>query len=154
MENQGLDVDVKLVSWSRLMLFDPPPPEFVVEGIIPRKGVTLITGEGGIEKSFMLMDLENHGHAITRRALKLAVGRAVSGFVGREPEVQIAKNTDPQWANLRLDTQPGIDHLKRAIDTVRPVLVTIDPLTVVHGSDENDNVMMRRITRALQVIAE
>jgi len=98
--------DLKFLSWSDIIRRTVPPPEFQVENLVPLRGVTLITGEGGIGKSFMLMamayatatgtsflgrfgcrrggalilDMENDDSTVIRRAQKVLIAhRQVAG---------------------------------------------------------------------------
>lgn len=75
MRIEDFGVDLEFMSWSDIIRRTVPPPEFQVEGLVPLRGVTLITGEGGIGKSFMLIAMAYAIATGTRFLGKFACGR-------------------------------------------------------------------------------
>ena len=166
-------------SWSALLKRPVTPVEFVVDGLIPRRGVTLITGEGGIGKSItgmdlaysvgsgsrflhkfecvqgpvLYVDLENEEASITRRVQKITAGRLECGDTEDEIPVYVVKKGDLAEARLSIDDQRGKAALCNSIERYRPSLLIIDPLVAVHSKDENSNVEMRQVITTLQEIA-
>ncbi|MDO8587613.1 MAG: AAA family ATPase [Armatimonadota bacterium] len=149
--------------------------EFVVEGLVPLRGVTLMTGEGGIGKSYLLMDmamsvaggqpfldtftcrqgpvciidLENDENSIARRTQKLLRARGVSDL-----PTHIARKGGPAEAELAIDKEPSLKALTEGLEAVRPIALIIDPLTAAHSKDENDNMAMRSVIRTLSRLAQ
>lgn len=166
-------------TWQALLMREVVPPEFVVDGLIPRRGVTLLMGEGGIGKSFvvidlaysvgsggkflyhfdctpggvLIVDLENDEATIARRIQKINAGRhEVDGSTCAVP-VFIVRKDDLSAVELRIDEEKGKDALCKLVEQHRPQLLVIDPLVAIHGSDENDNLKMRQLIMRLQDIA-
>lgn len=155
------------------------PPEFVVEGIVPRRGVTLVTGEGGIGKSFMLidmafsisngkkflghfdclkgpvsiMDLENDESTIALRTKKVFFGRIEEDDFDSDAPMYIIKKGGLADAEFQVDSEKGLQSLDKYLEERKPVALIIDPLTAAHSRDENDNIAMRSIIRSLQKLA-
>jgi len=164
-------------TWQALLSQDFTPPEFVVSGLIPRRGVTLLTGEGGIGKSFvtlelaysvasgsdflgnfstvqgpvLMLDLENDESTIALRARKITAGRQNGATASTSIPVFVARKGELPEARINLEKDRPA--LCRAIEAYCPVLLVIDPLVAVHGHDENNNVEMRVVISTLQDIA-
>lgn len=146
------------------------PPDFLVEGLVPARGVTMFTGEGGIGKSFIVLDLslavasgekflgrfeckdggvlvvdlENDVQMMARRFRRVSRGR---GFAGAN--VSWVRKDDAGFAHLRVDTDTGRSMLESTIAAHKPRLLVIDPMVAIHGQDENSNVAMRQVMMEL-----
>lgn len=166
-------------TWQALLNREVTPPDFICEGLIPRRGVTLLTGEGGIGKSFLsldlaysvaggdkflhnfdcvqgpvlMIDLENDEASIARRVQKITVGRRESKETIDDIPVYVVKKGDLENAALHIDEERGKAALRNAIESYCPSLLIIDPLVAIHGKDENDNLAMRQVVMLLQEIA-
>lgn len=151
------------------------PVEWVVDRLVPRRGVTMLSGEGGIGKSFFAMDLaiavacgqpfvntfdavqgpvlyvdmENDEGTIGRRIDQLSRGRAVEA--GELP-IFIPKRGKP-GVELQMDTPEGRAWLWGAICEHKPVMVVVDSLIAIHNGDENSNVAMRQLMAGLDGMA-
>lgn len=149
--------------------------DWTVEGLVPTRGVTILSGEGGIGKSFVALDmglavasgglfagqfqcaggpvlyvdLENDEGTIGRRLSQLAAGRGLkmSGL-----PMFIPKRGHPGVA-LQLDTAAGRAWLSSAVELHKPKLVVVDSLIAAHSGDENNNVLMRQLMSGMDAIA-
>jgi KaiC/GvpD/RAD55 family RecA-like ATPase len=168
-----------LWTWQALLKREVTPPEFVVDGLIPRRGVTMLTGEGGIGKSWvaielaysvgsgsrflgqfdclegpvLIVDLENDESTIARRAQKITTGRMELDGKSEYISAFIVRKDDLGQATLHIDDEKGKKKLCETIEGCSPVLMIVDPLVAVHSKDENDNMAMRQVIMTLQEIA-
>ncbi|HEY4930056.1 MAG TPA: AAA family ATPase [Terriglobales bacterium] len=143
---------------------DIQPPEWLIDGLIPRGSLTLWVGTDGCAKSWLALamadavasggaflgrqcahsialylDYENPDHEIKRRIGKIVDGdnpllKHWGHWVGVEPP-QIG---DPLLLNMCEEAQP---------------LLIVDPLRYAHGGDENDSGEMTKVMRHLRSYA-
>lgn len=151
------------------------PVEWVLDKLVPRRGVTMLSGEGGIGKSFFALDIamavatgrpfvktfettqgpviyvdmENDEGTIGRRIAQLALGRGVDGA---SLPLYVPKRGKP-GVELQMDTPEGRAWLWGAICEHNPVLVVLDSLIALHSGDENSNVAMRQLMAGLDGMA-
>lgn len=166
-------------TWSALLKRELTPPEFIVDGLIPRRGVTIITGEGGIGKSFItlelaysvatgskflshfhnltgpviMIDLENDEASITRRAQKITAGKRESETVPDHIPVYGVEKGNLVVSELHIDQSKGREALYSSVENYCPCLLIVDPLIAIHSKDENDNGAMRQVIMDLQELA-
>ncbi|MEP7306320.1 MAG: AAA family ATPase [Acidobacteriota bacterium] len=106
-------------------LMDLPDPEFIVDGVLPRKGVCVLYGPSGAAKTTMVAGLtiavatgtDWFGHRVCRRGASVYVATEdVSGFKVRLRAAKIA-------ANLSLEHCIGVYTFPEPIDLRDPVSV-------------------------------
>ncbi len=153
----------------------PEEVDFTVDGLVPTSGVTIFSGEGGIGKSFIALDLamavasgtafadrfpcqagpviyvdlENDEGTIGRRLKRLGMGRGIDPT--RLPLYLPQRGTP--GVELQQDTPEGRAWLWTVIQKYRPRLVVIDSLIACHSGDENNNVLMRQLVSGLDGMA-
>jgi KaiC/GvpD/RAD55 family RecA-like ATPase len=149
--------------------------EFIVDGLVPSRGVTIFSGEGGIGKSFIALDmalavasggdfakiypcrkggvlyvdLENDESTLGRRLVQLARGRELDVDA---LEIHVPKRGQ-EGVELEIDTPDGRAWLRTAVKRYSPCLLVVDSLIAAHRSDESNNVMMRQLMAGLDSIA-
>jgi len=149
--------------------------EFVVEGLVPSNGVTILSGEGGIGKSFIALDialcvagggtfaklfecrrgpvlyidLENDDHTLGSRIRRMCVGR---GIDVKGLPIVVPKRYAPGVC-LVLDTVEGRAWLRAAVRKYQPTLTVVDSLIAAHYGDENSNPVMRQFVGGLDAVA-
>lgn len=168
-------------SWSlqEMLTADVTPPEFIIEGLVPRRGVSIMTAAPGSGKSFLnidmglavcaggkflqhfetvkgpvlLVDLENDQPNMMKRIQQVYASRIETEDLPPDSPMEMVKREER--LDLRVDMPASRAALIKRIEAVKPVLVIIDPLVAVHGQEENDNVAMRnQVFRPLKMIAE
>ena len=149
--------------------------EFTVGSLVPTNGVTIFSGEGGIGKSFLALDLafavasggefadrfpcesgpviyidlENDEATIGRRLKQLGIGRGVDPTT---LPLYLPRRGMP-GVELQQDTPEGRAWLWAAVRKYQPRLVVIDSLIACHSGDENNNVLMRQLMGGLDGLA-
>jgi AAA domain-containing protein len=147
-----------------IMTMEIPPIEYLVDGMISRKTITLWTGTDGTAKTYLLqkmsiavamggeflgrrcqrapvlyLDYENPSFAVRER-LDLMAGGPIGGL--------------KVWGTWLEQQPPQISHellLTIAKDT-KPLIV-IDPFRYAHGAEENDSTEMMRVMQCLRYCA-
>jgi predicted ATP-dependent serine protease len=162
----------ELTSYKQLMTEPLKPLEWVLEGFIPKVGVSLLTGDGGIGKSWvalylaqcvasgtnflgiypvtqgkvLIIDEENHKTVIRSRCEKLHLGTSTTN---RDLEISFLENK-----GIYIDNNNDFVGLSKAIKEFGPSLVIIDALVRVHTKDENSAMEMRDVFRRAKRIAD
>lgn len=169
------DDPLKCYSAHDLTGLAPTEVEFTVDRLVPSNGVTIFSGEGGIGKSFIALDmamavacggtfadrfackqgpvlyvdLENDPGTIGRRLKQLAIGRGVDPD---SLDIYFPMYGMP-GVELQQDTSEGRAWLWAAVKKYQPRLVVIDSLIACHSGDENNNVAMRQLMSGLDGLA-
>lgn len=130
----------------------PPPPNWLVEGLISKGDVTLIVGPSGIGKSWLTLGLATavaEGHPEFLGLPVLAHGNVL--YADQENPLDVVLHRLHQlgledtgmgrlrylWnCGVRLDNDP-VKFMDEAID-FDPVLIVLDSLTRLHTQDENN----------------
>lgn len=148
----------------------PSPEDWVVPGLVPRAGVTILGGPPKACKTYVLLDM----------ALAVATGKPFCGFFPAFPGRVMAfleedtkrrirsrlwwlargRGLDPRglgdairlsvMTGFRLDRDGFLDRLEAEIAAFRPSVLMFDALARLHSADENDRTAMRAITVPLQ----
>ena len=160
---------------AELMEQAPDEVEFTVGSLVPTNGVTIFSGEGGIGKSFIALDLafavasggnfaeifpcqqgpviyidlENDEGTIGRRLKQLGLGRGVDPTT---LPLYLPRRGLP-GVELQQDTPEGRAWLWSAVRKYRPRLIVIDSLIACHSGDENNNVLMRQLMGGMDGLA-
>jgi hypothetical protein len=147
-----------------IMTMEIQPIEYLVDGLIARKTITLWAGMGGTAKSFLAermavavatgsqflgrrcqqaqvlyLDYENPSFAVRER-LDLMAGGPINGLKvwGTWLEQQPPQITNELLLSIAKETKP---------------LIIVDPLRFAHGADENDSTEMSGIMQLLRYCA-
>ena len=149
--------------------------QFTVGSLVPTNGVTIFSGEGGIGKSFIALDLafavasggmfagqfpcqqgpviyidlENDERTLGRRLKRLGIGRGIDPAA---LPFYLPRRGMP-GVELQQDTPDGRAWLWAALRKYQPRLVVIDSLIACHSGDENNNVLMRQLMSGLDGLA-
>lgn len=127
----------------------PPPPQWLVEGLVSLGDVTLLAGPSGIGKSWLTMALsiataDNHqqfiGHDVKAHGPVLYIDQENPSDViyNRMNRLGLKNKQNIRYlwnANIRLDRNP--DELLDEVLDYRPKLIVLDSLTRIHTQDEN-----------------
>jgi hypothetical protein len=152
----------------------PPEPSWLVLGLVPADNVTLISGDGGLGKSNLIMQLAHcvrgggfwmgrqckKGAVIyvsaeeTRREMHYRFARIAKRIVltGKDPDFQIklvglAEEEDTDVAMIedgRVVGTPLMDWIEKQVAEIEAVLLVLDAAADVHG---NINEILRRDVR-------
>jgi hypothetical protein len=78
-------LDLKPLSFKQLLAVPPPP--MLVEGLVPQRGITLLTSDGGVGKTFLVMEMMRC--MIMNQLLfgKLKVQRGCIAFFGQDDSI-------------------------------------------------------------------
>ncbi len=160
------EIKVKRKPLSISELYDLPEserPEFLVEGIIPEKGITIIGGHPGSGKSWITLEI----------ARAVATGtKFVNEFGSKQSPVLIVDEENGFWemrrrleslgfergSNIHLSCQLEFkldekDDVKEMIELCEEHsigLIILDPLTNLHYKEENSAKEMQIVLSALQ----
>lgn len=160
---------------AELMQQAPDEVDFTIDSLVPTHGVTIFSGEGGIGKSFIALDLafavasgsdfvgrfpcrqgpviyidlENDEGTIGRRLKQIGIGRGIDPTT---LPLYLPRRGMP-GVELQQDTPEGRAWLWSVIQKYHPRLVVIDSLIACHSGDENNNVLMRQLVGGLDGLA-
>ena len=147
-----------------LTTLDIKPVQYIVAGIIPRGTVTLLTGDPGVGKSYLLFAL---GIALARgtdflgRATEqtkvLILDRENPNSLQLERQWKIAKGAEPSlkvWGQWLPDPPPmlGDPRLVEIAKVHKPTMI-FDSLVRFHEGDENDASEMRDVMSFCRTLA-
>ncbi|WFS07762.1 bifunctional DNA primase/polymerase [Methylobacterium sp. 391_Methyba4] len=162
------------LSFTRPIAFagrDPPPREWLVDGLIPRRKTTILTGDGGVGKSLLgqqLLTCVDQGADWLGR--KVVQGRVLGVFSEddtdelwrrqRDIGAPLEKLEGTSWWSAD-DLAAGgcvlmdftrehpagkatafFEKLRRAIAEIRPAVVLLDPVANMFGGSELDRVQV------------
>ena len=142
--------------------------EFLVKPYIVKRSLTLIVGEGGASKSWLLLDLaiagaleqcwmgqqcvkfsslifDEDGSEIetVRRYKRLCAARLVAHD---DPRLKESFSMIPAQG-LKLDDKLQVQRVQDTIEAYKPDLVGLDALVAIHGREENSNNEMKFVMR-------
>jgi hypothetical protein len=135
-------------------LANEPPPEMLIEGIFPERGVAIIYGASGSMKSFLMIALGMHvafgldldGAAVKQRPVLFLLNEGQAGFSLR-CEAWLKENGEPRPENLRIakmtphlpHDSPNDQFIELAEEmNFSPGLIVIDSFSkATLGSDDN-----------------
>lgn len=153
---------LRFVPWNEFESREFHDPEWAVENLIPADGITILSGQPGSFKTWMILDL----------AISVAQGRPFAGKfeASQSPVLIIDEENQPRLIQARLrklgvgkDDQIHIlsrkefriqkeDEVSRVIAQCKEMgvkLVIIDSLVRIHGSDENSSTEMSKVFREI-----
>lgn len=147
-----------------------PPPEWLIDHVLPEGGMAVLYGPPGAGKTFVALNivrsvaagLDWFGHA-TKQSLPLYVSAEGGSGIGKRVAADLfysnltAKQVDVMWL---LDTLPlyngssEVDRLMERIDEVdrRPGLVVVDTLARCFDGDENQQLDMNRFVSGIDAL--
>ncbi len=162
-DNQGLAISLK----DFLRSPQAQPPTFLVEEIVPREAVVMLSAAPGAGKTMFAMDL----------GLKVAAGQPFLGRKTEKANILLIGEDAPPWdyaaiarkllrgapppAGFYVIVERGFQLLEgvwrqKLEDRIRAQeigLVVVDTLRAVHGLDENDSAHMQQVMNALRAIS-
>ncbi len=164
---------VRTVCPSEFLAVPRPQLEWLVTGLIPKPAYLLLLGQPKAGKSFLAWDiatavasgsslmghscpapqkvlyiqLDTKEHAWTER-LK---GFAEAGINLNIPNLRLV-HQDDMLLPLTITTQAGQHWLKELLTQEDPALVIMDVLREMHGEDENDSTVMKKVFDAMEPI--
>jgi hypothetical protein len=140
---------------------------------IPKRGVTIVAGDGGVGKSVMVVDICTRVTTGTEfpDGSPCRKGRVLLFNAEDDPETVLRPRFDAHRADCKLVTIQGQDAktplnlgdrdgiglkaLEKACETSGIELLVIDPLTAyMAGKDINDDAQVRAVLRPLTLIAQ
>lgn len=142
---------------------------WAIEGIVPANGVTILSGDSGVGKTWLAVDL-GIAYALGRKWLgRFSTTPGPVLFIDEESGTELlaerlrclAQDSFKQqiplltvvWQRVELDTPEGKDRLKTTIRKYSAKLVVVDSLVRVHSRDENSAGEMKIVMTALADIA-
>ncbi|HVM79910.1 MAG TPA: AAA family ATPase [Stellaceae bacterium] len=162
---------------------EPPAAEWLAEGLIPKRQVTLLTGDGGLGKSMLLLQLlaaasrgkqwlgrsvmpcrsvalfcEDEEAEIWRRMLPICrfYGCEIADLV-EDVHIRAEVEDDNFLVEAKrwdpLEPTALLTRLERAIHEIRPGIVGLDSAYDVFGGDDVDNRHARDFVKLLRSIA-
>jgi hypothetical protein len=168
---QAKPPQLRSVTASDLLAEPEPAFDSLVDGLVPACGVVLLAGDPKSFKTLEALQLAvTVGHADVGRFLDRDVQHGPVIFVEEEgsrhklrERVQMMStglglSTPPEihfalHEGLRLDERPSVALLTALVAEVKPRLVVLDPLVMLHSGDENKASEMGRVMRALIALA-
>ncbi len=161
----------KLTSYRELMAKPPKPAEWVLERMIPKVGVSILAGDGGIGKSWLALHLalcvangtkflgrfqitqgkvliiDEEGSETSTR-LRCENLHASTPIVNRNLDIRISENS-----GINIDNDDDFEWLLKTVKEFCPSLVIIDSLIRVHNKDENSANEMQGVLRQAKRLA-
>src|SRR5258708_6219765 len=147
-----------------------PTPEWLIDGVLPENGTSLLYGKSGLGKSFLgadmayavLTGLPWHGREVKRGAVVYVATEGKEGM-GKRFNALRQRADNPQEAPARLLKRPvnllDTDEVSSFIAYVQAVggvrLVVLDTLNrCMPGADENSNAVMGAAVTGAERIAD
>ncbi|KHO50610.1 MAG: hypothetical protein QT04_C0050G0019 [archaeon GW2011_AR11] len=163
------EVEKNLISWSELILEDIPPISWLIEKIIPVKGVAVISGDSGSCKTYIAL-LITHSISEGKNFLKkfgsqrgkiLYIDEENSLISIRERILKLVSEvTDMeeiyflQGKNVKLDDDIWKLRLEELIIKIKPRLIVIDSLVRFLQGDENSARDVRKIFETIKYLLD
>jgi RecA-family ATPase len=163
---------VRLLNLTDYPTLDRPNMGWVIEGLLPRPGLTMLLGPPKSGKTFLALQVALAvaggtpfaGRAVTRtRVLYLQFDasdadwqmmiRGVAAHVAIPRDIYTI-HPDDMLYGLNLLYHPHYQYLDEAIRTCDPGLVIIDVLREIHNADEDDSTEQKVVGDALTRLTE
>lgn len=162
---------LRTVSASELLAEPPPSCHWLAEGLVIAVGVKLLAGDPKSFKTLLALQLavyvghmEAHGflgrdvehgpvvfveeegsrHKLRERVQMMSAGLGLTS----PPDIHFVLHE-----GVRLDERASLALLQDTVASIRPRLVVLDPLVMLHSGDENKASEMGRVMRGLISIA-
>ena len=171
MENTN-NTKYKLTSYHDLMAKPPKPMEWVMDRMIPKVGVSILAGDGGIGKSWLalhlaqcvasgtkflgvypvtqgkvwIIDEESSEISTKQRCEKLHLGTPITN---RNLDIYISA-----FSGINIDDEVDMRWLLKTVKEISPSLVIIDALIRVHTKEENSAKEMQGVLRQAKMLAD
>lgn len=144
----------------------PPNPSWIEPAILPKGGTLLLGGEAKIGKSLIMMEAGRalstgtklFGHpdfyTVQCKVLMIEAEVGIYGFQARSRTIFKGPDSNgyddnfhyiSEESRLQLDTQEGMGHFINLIETVRPNVIILDPISFMQSVNESDNVEVGKI---------
>lgn len=158
----------ELIKISDLLQLEIPDQEWIVENLIPKGGIAILSGKPKVAKSWLTLDM----------ALNIAIGIPFLGkfkteasnilyismdegifLTAKRAQQFITENEQPkliytQWPDLKLDSFDKLPLLKQIVQSERVGLVIIDSLRRVISGDENDSRVINRLQHSFKSLMD
>jgi hypothetical protein len=157
-----------LIPFANIRPGDDPP--YLVKGLIPREGLTVVWGEPKSGKSFQSFDLAMAvARGIDYRGRRVQVGPVVycaaegaTGFRNRVEAYRRHHEIDgelpfylvPDALDLIADAKALVTSIRSTLDETKPLLVVLDTLNRSLAGSENDPGDMAAYIKAADIIRE
>jgi len=171
----GVTSKVAPISFADLLEKELPPDQFWIEpGILPKRGTWLFGGEAKIGKSFIMLELAralatktrpfgSHVFSVPEECRVLFIEQELGEYElkKRVKETFIKHKKHSFRKNvfalskipeMQLSVPDGVKLLVDAIDEVKPNIVMLDPISMFHGYDENNNSEIAELFRRIELI--
>ena len=162
----------KLISYHELMAEPAKPMEWVLDRMIPKVGVSILAGDGGIGKSWLALDLAlcvasgakflgrfqvTQGKVLiideegceTSTRLRCEDLHTGTPIVNRNLDICFSENN-----GINIDNDNDLEWLIKTTKDFGPSLVIIDSLIRVHTKDENSANEMQGVLRQAKRLAD
>lgn len=147
-----------------IMTMNIPPIDYLVDGIIPRKSITLWAGSDGVAKTMLVESM----------AVAVAVGGQFLGRICQRSPVLYLDYENPDfvvqqrfknmtrgpveglkvWGTWNTDQPPQIgNELLLTMANEKKPLIIVDPFRYAHGAEENESTPMAGIMQQLRYCA-
>lgn len=163
--------DGPLRLYSTQELLEMPPPEWLVDGIIPEGGMIGVYGAPGVKKTFVALDLALcvatgtpwHGHEV-QKGLVLYISAEGGTGIGKRVFAWLlkhnidSKEVDIAWLTesipVNIDSEQMAILVNRLVDELQrtPVLIVVDTLARCFDGNENEQEDMGRFVAGVDYL--
>jgi hypothetical protein len=157
-----------LIPFAEIRPGDDPP--YLVKGLIPREGLTVVWGEPKSGKSFQTFDLamtiarglDYRGHRVQHGPIVYCAAEGATGFKNRVEayrqyhglEGELPFFLMPDALSLIDDTTALISSVRATLGDTEPVLVVLDTLNRSLAGNENDPGDMAKYIKSADTVRE
>lgn len=143
---------LEIIRGEELFSMDIPEPEFLVENLVPKNGITMIVGEPNSHKSWIMIEIAQmvirnqlvFGKFTTTKAKALYIDLD-SSISEMRRRVGKTKGEEPngidfmRWSGFRIDSKENLRELLRVVKENDYSLVIFDSFRDVWDGNENDS---------------
>ena len=160
-EWDDFNIKKNFITWQGLIVYDLPPIEWVVQGLIPKSGITILGGDSGSYKTFVAMHiacciaegLPVFGHFQTTKGKVIYIDEENGKIVIKSRLLKIVPdgsyNIDNvayvSDKNIKLDDVNWKKRLEDLIMEFKPDLIIIDSMVRFFSGSENSSDDVKKI---------